>query len=204
MPALLRAVDAHADGYVRFRALVLLTGFNDPRTLEAMRGALGSPNDRLRTVAYGFFEHNPDAAVLPDLLAAVDDAHVVRRRRAFVGARGATGLQVDDPVVQRASHARAVHDALRQRAAAMRALIAQRENFARARAEHGDRQAADAHAARAALGQVGHCAQVHPAHCTTSCRGSALSGANSSACTPPARSAHGSVCEYFCDSRKRA
>ena len=28
--------------------------------------------DRLRTVAYSYFEHNPDAAVLPDLLAALD------------------------------------------------------------------------------------------------------------------------------------
>src|SRR5262245_36437587 len=29
--ALLRTVRDHADGYVRYRALVLLTGFNDPR-----------------------------------------------------------------------------------------------------------------------------------------------------------------------------
>src|SRR5262245_39909228 len=29
-PALMRAVAEHADGYVRYRALVLLTGFNDP------------------------------------------------------------------------------------------------------------------------------------------------------------------------------
>ena len=44
-PALLRAVDEHKDGYVRYRALVLLTGFNDPRTGDAMREALSSPND---------------------------------------------------------------------------------------------------------------------------------------------------------------
>ena len=62
MPALLRAVAEHADGYVRYRALVLLTGFNDPRTKDAMRESLASPNDRLRTVAYSFFEHNPDRA----------------------------------------------------------------------------------------------------------------------------------------------
>ena len=59
VPALLQAVAEHADGYVRFRALVLLTGFNDPRTTDAMRESLTSPNDRLREVAYGFFEHNP-------------------------------------------------------------------------------------------------------------------------------------------------
>jgi HEAT repeat protein len=72
VPALLRAVAEHSDGYVRYRALVLLTGFNDPRTTDAMRESLKSPNDRLRAVAYSFFERNPDAALLPDFLAALD------------------------------------------------------------------------------------------------------------------------------------
>ena len=72
VPALLTAVSQHADGYVRYRALVLLTGFNDPRTRDAMRESLASPNDRLRTVAYSFFEHNPNPEVLPELLAALD------------------------------------------------------------------------------------------------------------------------------------
>ena len=40
VPALIKAVESHPDGYVRFRALVLLSGFNDPRTQEVMRGAL--------------------------------------------------------------------------------------------------------------------------------------------------------------------
>src|SRR3979490_370921 len=65
VPALLQAVAEHADGYVRYRALVLLTGFNDPRTKDAMRQSLASPNDRLRAVAYRFFEHNPDPTLLP-------------------------------------------------------------------------------------------------------------------------------------------
>ena len=47
-PRSLQAVAEHADGYVRYRALVLLTGFNDPRTKDAMRESLASPNDRLR------------------------------------------------------------------------------------------------------------------------------------------------------------
>ena len=72
VPALLQAVGTHADGYVRFRALVLLTGFDDSRTGRAMRDVLQSPNDRLRTVAYSFFERHPDPAILPDLLAAAD------------------------------------------------------------------------------------------------------------------------------------
>jgi HEAT repeat protein len=72
VPALIQTVSDHPDGYVRYRALVLLTGFNDPRTRDVMREALSSPNDRLRTVAYSFFEHNPDRALVPGLLAAVD------------------------------------------------------------------------------------------------------------------------------------
>ena len=36
----MQAVAEHADGYVRYRALVLLTGFNDPRTKDAMRESL--------------------------------------------------------------------------------------------------------------------------------------------------------------------
>ena len=72
VPALLQAVAEHADGYVRYRALVLLTGFNDPRTRDSMREALASPNDRLRAVAYSFFEHNPDRALLPQFLTALD------------------------------------------------------------------------------------------------------------------------------------
>jgi len=72
VPGLLQAVADHADGYVRYRALVLLTAFNDPRTTDSMREALASPNDRLRAVAYSFFEHNPDRALLPQFLAALD------------------------------------------------------------------------------------------------------------------------------------
>ena len=72
VPALLQAVSEQADGYVRYRALVLLTGFNDPRTKDAMRESLGSPNDRLRAVAYSFFEHNPDRAMIPQFMTALD------------------------------------------------------------------------------------------------------------------------------------
>ena len=72
VPALLQTVGEHTDGYVRYRALVLLTGFNDPRTKDAMRESLSSPNDRLRAVAYRFFEHSPDPAVSTTLLSALD------------------------------------------------------------------------------------------------------------------------------------
>ena len=72
VPALLQTVAEHADGYVRYRALVLLTAFNDPRTKDSMREALPSPNDRLRAVAYSFFEHNPDRALMAQFLTALD------------------------------------------------------------------------------------------------------------------------------------
>ena len=72
VPALLDAAREHADGYIRFKALILLTGFSDPRTLDAMEEALGSPNDRLREVAYGYFEHEPAPRLTPRLLAALD------------------------------------------------------------------------------------------------------------------------------------
>jgi HEAT repeat protein len=72
VPALTSAVAQHKDRYVQFRALVLLSGFNDPRTRDVMLGAIGDPNDRLRTVAYEYFEHSPDPSVLPRLLSAAD------------------------------------------------------------------------------------------------------------------------------------
>src|SRR6185295_16988414 len=71
-PAQLQEAADHKDGYVRYRALVLLTGFNDPRTKDAMRESLVSPNDRLRAVGYSFFEHNHDPAMIPQMLAALD------------------------------------------------------------------------------------------------------------------------------------
>jgi HEAT repeats/PBS lyase HEAT-like repeat len=72
VPALIQTVSEHKDGYVRYRALVLLTGFNDPRATDSMREALASPNDRLRATAFGFFEHNPDPAMIPSLLDAFE------------------------------------------------------------------------------------------------------------------------------------
>jgi HEAT repeat protein len=99
VPALVQAVDEHADGYVRFRALVLLSGFNDPRTRDVMVEALGSPNDRLRTVAYAFFEHNPDAQVLPRLLDALGREESEFVRPALTRALAAHGA---DPRAQAA------------------------------------------------------------------------------------------------------
>src|SRR5262245_50438229 len=93
VPVLLQAVAEHRDSYVRYRALVLLTGFNDPRTKDAVRESLKSPNDRLRTVAYSYFEHNPDRAITPTLLAALDKEQAEFVRPALVRALAAAGSQ---------------------------------------------------------------------------------------------------------------
>jgi len=86
VPALLQAVSEQADGYVRYRSLVLLTGFNDPRTRDAMRDSLASPNDRLRTVAYSYFEHNPDRTMLPAFMTALEKEQAEFVRPALVRA----------------------------------------------------------------------------------------------------------------------
>src|SRR5690349_18123226 len=96
VPALLRTVAEHGDGYVRYRALVLLTGFNDPRTRDAMRASLASPNDRLRAVAYSFFEHNPDPALVSDFLVALDKEQGEFVRPAVVRALAAAARALSD------------------------------------------------------------------------------------------------------------
>ena len=71
VPALIAAAKAHADSYVRYRALVLLAGFGDPSTPEIMRSLMADPNDRLRAVAYAWFEHHPSPVVVPALIDAL-------------------------------------------------------------------------------------------------------------------------------------
>lgn len=68
VPALSDAALKHADGYVRFRSLILLSGFNDPRTKDVMLRMLDEKNDRLRAVGFTFFEHHTDPAVIPRLI----------------------------------------------------------------------------------------------------------------------------------------
>ena len=97
VPALLQAAKSHTDGYVRFRALVLLSGFNDPRTRDVMAQMLGDPNDRLRSVAYTWFEHNPDKAIVPRLLQAADKEESEFVRPALMRTLAAYGA---DPAVR--------------------------------------------------------------------------------------------------------
>jgi HEAT repeat protein len=90
-PALLQAVTTHPDGYARFRALVLLSGFNDPRTRDVMAQMLAQKNDRLRSVAYTWFEHNPDKAIVPRLLDASEREESEFVRPALMRALAAYG-----------------------------------------------------------------------------------------------------------------
>ena len=71
-PALAAAVSGHEDEYVRFRALVLLVGFGGDTAAQVALGVLADHNDRLRAVAYGYFEHNPDPAKAARFLAALE------------------------------------------------------------------------------------------------------------------------------------
>lgn len=73
VPALVEAASSHKDGYTRFRALVLLTGFNDPRADAVMLQLLADPNDRVRAVAYGWFEHRPNPAAIAKMLSALEE-----------------------------------------------------------------------------------------------------------------------------------
>ncbi len=102
IPALIDAAGAHPDGYVRYRALVLLTGFNDPRAAATMRAAMKSSNDRLRAVAYSFFEHHPDRELVPALLASLETESGEFVRPALVRALAAAGSSADDVRIQNA------------------------------------------------------------------------------------------------------
>jgi len=94
VPALVKAVRDHANGYVRYRALVLLAGFSDWSAAETMHQVLTDKNDRLRTVAYSWYGHHPDKAVLPALIDALSREQSEFVRPALLRALAAYG---DDP-----------------------------------------------------------------------------------------------------------
>lgn len=71
VPALAAAAQTHKDGYVRYRALVLLAGFGDASAGPTMKKLLADPNDRVRAVTYGWFEHHPSSEMVPALIDAL-------------------------------------------------------------------------------------------------------------------------------------
>ena len=97
--SLTNAVRAHRDEFVRYRALVLLTSFNDRVTPELMRAMLSDRNDRVREIAYRWFERNPDPQLTSSLLSALNVEQSEFVRPALVRAVAAAGRS---DVVQRA------------------------------------------------------------------------------------------------------
>ncbi len=97
LPALIDAATGHADGYVRYRALVLLSGYEDPRVPDQMEQALADPNDRLRAAAYEYFERHPDPRLIPTFIKAFDKELAEFVRPSLVRALAAHGK---DPKVQ--------------------------------------------------------------------------------------------------------
>lgn len=97
VPLLVEASRKHTDGYVRFRALVLLAGFNDPKASSVFVDALADENDRLREVAYAWVEDHPQPALVPKLLQALEREQAEFVRPALIRALAAHGT---DPKVQ--------------------------------------------------------------------------------------------------------
>jgi HEAT repeat protein len=91
VPALTRAAREHADGYTRYRALVLLAGFDDPSTGALMRQLMSDRNDRLRMVSYQWNEHHPDAAAIPSMIEALGNEQSEFVRPALLRALAANG-----------------------------------------------------------------------------------------------------------------
>lgn len=97
--ALRAAVLGSKDEFVRYRALVLLTGFGDRETPGLMRSLVSDHNDRVREVAFRWLEQHPDAGLAPTLLAALGTEQAEFVRPALVRALAALSA---DAAVRRA------------------------------------------------------------------------------------------------------
>ena len=97
--ALRDTIATHTDQFVRYRAFILLSSFNDRQTGAVVRTLLGDRNDRLREAAYKWLELHPDPSMTASLLAALQTEVAEFVRPALVGALAALGSNVQ---VQRA------------------------------------------------------------------------------------------------------
>jgi HEAT repeat protein len=94
VPALSAAARSHKDAYVRYRAIVLLTGFGDDAAGPVMRDLVLDRDNRVRMVVFEWFADHPDPTVLPKLLGALDTERSEFVRPALTRAVAADG---DDP-----------------------------------------------------------------------------------------------------------
>lgn len=99
VPALREAARRDSNEFVRYRALVLLTAFNDRGTRDLMHELMRDRNDRVREVAYKWLERNPDPQLADALVMALQTEQSEFVRPALVGALAALG---SDQTVQRA------------------------------------------------------------------------------------------------------
>jgi HEAT repeat protein len=99
VPLLADAARTHPDEFVKYRALVLLTAFNDRGTPDLVRSLIADRNDRVREVAYKFLEQHPDPRLTQTLLAALQTEQAEFVRPALIRAVAALG---SNPAVQRA------------------------------------------------------------------------------------------------------
>jgi len=91
VPALTEAVRKSTNEFVRYRALVLLTAFNDPGTGELVREVLRDRNDRVRQVAFEWLERHPERSSATTLLPLLQVERADFVRPALVGALAALG-----------------------------------------------------------------------------------------------------------------
>ena len=91
LPALVDAAAGHADGFIRARALVLLSGYDDPRVADQMEQAISDPNDRLRAIAYQYFERHPEPRLAAAFVKALEAETSELARPALVRALAAHG-----------------------------------------------------------------------------------------------------------------
>ena len=99
VPVLVEAVRRHPDEYVRNRAFIVLSSFNDGAPPILPRVCITDKNDRLRESAFKWLEQHPDPKLAPSLLGALQTETAEFVRPALIEALTAVD---QDPQVQRA------------------------------------------------------------------------------------------------------
>jgi len=100
VPALVEAVRRDPNEFVRYKALVLLTAFNDSGTPGLMRDMMRDRNDRVREVVFKWLEQHPDPQVAALLVGLLQTEQAEFVRPALVSALAALGAEtVQRPMI---------------------------------------------------------------------------------------------------------